>query len=98
MEYSEEEKKDIKRCNELIKDIHKEWIGISNQKAIETILNLIEKQQKENEKAYLQGFNDSEEKYNTVIAENMKFKAELAKKDKCIMKLKNFNKRLMKKR
>lgn len=71
---------------------------ICSKKDVITVLNLIKKQQKENEKAYLQGFNDSEEKYNTVIAENMKLKSELAKKDKCIMKLKNFNKRLMKKR
>lgn len=47
MKYSEEEKKAIKRCRELIKDAHKEWIGISNQNAIETVLNLLEKQQKE---------------------------------------------------
>lgn len=31
--------KDINRCKELIKDKHKEWIGITNQKAIENLLN-----------------------------------------------------------
>ena len=30
---------DIERCKELIKDKHKEWIGITNQKAIENLLN-----------------------------------------------------------
>lgn len=47
---TEDEKKAIYRCNELIKNKHKEWIGISNQIAIETLLNLIEKQRKEIEK------------------------------------------------
>ncbi len=60
--------------------------------AIKKLKNL----KKENEKAYLDGFKDSEEKYNTVIAENMKLKEEIAKKGKRIMKLKNLNKRLMK--
>lgn len=47
MEYTEEEKKAIERCNELKKDCHKEWIGISNQVAIDIVLNLLEKQQEE---------------------------------------------------
>ena len=46
---TEEENKAIERCNELIKDEHKEWIGMSNQEAIKIALNLIEKLQKENE-------------------------------------------------
>ena len=50
MEYTEEEKKAIERCNELKKDCHKEWIGISNQVAIDIVLNLLEKQQEEIEK------------------------------------------------
>lgn len=43
---NEEEKKAIERCNELIKEEHSCWIGISNQKAIDTVLNLIDKQNK----------------------------------------------------
>lgn len=31
--------KDIERCKELIKDKHKEWIGLTNQKAIANVLN-----------------------------------------------------------
>ena len=42
-----EEEKAIERCKELIKPEHSNWIGISNQKAIETVLNLIDKQNKE---------------------------------------------------
>lgn len=43
MEYTEEEKKAIERCKELKKDSHKEWIGISNQVAIDIVLNLLER-------------------------------------------------------
>lgn len=94
MEYSEEEKKSI----EILEKINKFAEEFNICFCTEKILNVIKEQRKEIEKSYLQGFNDSEEKYNTVIAENMKLKSELAKKDKCIMKLKNLNKRLMKKR
>ena len=34
--------KDIKRCKELIKDKHKEWIGMTNQKAIGNVLKKYE--------------------------------------------------------
>lgn len=34
--------KDINRCKELIKDKHKEWIGMTNQKAIENVLKKYE--------------------------------------------------------
>ena len=39
--------KDIERCKELIKDKHKEWIGMTNQKAIANVLNNYEKIQNE---------------------------------------------------
>lgn len=96
MKYSEEENKAI----EYIEECKRKNAGDIAEifKSICVLKELVEKQEKENEKAYLQGFKDSEEKYNTVIAENMKLKEELAKKDKCIMKLKNLNRRLMKKR
>lgn len=42
-----EEEKAIERCNQLTKLEHANWIGISNQKAIKTILSLIQKQQEE---------------------------------------------------
>lgn len=37
--------KDINRCKELIKDKHKEWIGLTNQKAIANVLEAYEKLQ-----------------------------------------------------
>lgn len=40
---------DIKRCRELIKINHSNWIGLSNQKAIEHILTDYEKQKQANE-------------------------------------------------
>lgn len=36
-------KEDIEKCKELIKDKHKEWIGLTNQKSIENILNDLKK-------------------------------------------------------
>ena len=36
---------DIERCKELIKDKHKEWIGLTNQKAIANVLEAYEKLQ-----------------------------------------------------
>lgn len=44
---TDKEKEAIERCNQLIKVEHSNWIGISNQKAIETILDLIQTQQEE---------------------------------------------------
>lgn len=35
--------KATERCNQLIKPEHANWIGISNQKAIETVLSELEK-------------------------------------------------------
>ena len=40
----------IERCKELIKPEHANWIGITNQLAIETIIKKYEKQQSELEK------------------------------------------------
>ena len=40
------DKEAIERCKELIKESHSCWIGITNQEAIETILNIIQKQEK----------------------------------------------------
>lgn len=35
------EQEAVKRCNKLIETEHSNWIGISNQKAIETVLNML---------------------------------------------------------
>lgn len=42
-----EEEKAIERCEELIKPEHASWIGISNQEAIETLLNMPKEKDKE---------------------------------------------------
>ena len=41
------EEKAIDRCNELIKPKHANWIGLSNQNAIETVLNMLKEKDKE---------------------------------------------------
>ena len=41
------EEKAIDRCNELIKSEHANWIGLSNQNAIETVLNMLKEKDKE---------------------------------------------------
>lgn len=40
----------IERCNELIKKKHENWIGITNQIAIEMILNRLNELEKQQEK------------------------------------------------
>lgn len=41
------EEKAIDRCNELIKSKNANWIGLSNQNAIETVLNMIKEKDKQ---------------------------------------------------
>lgn len=41
--------KAIERCNELIKEKHANWIGLTSQEAISTVLQEKERLQKENE-------------------------------------------------
>ena len=41
------EEKAIDRCNELIESGHANWIGLSNQNAIETVLNMLKEKDKE---------------------------------------------------
>ena len=55
----------IKRCKELIKPVHSNWIGLTNQKAIEMILDIIEK------------YKNSD--YETICLENSHLKEELEK-------------------
>ena len=43
---TDKEEKAIERCNQLIKVEHANWIGISNQKAIGTVLKELEKKDK----------------------------------------------------
>lgn len=45
-----EQDKAIERCNKLIETEHSNWIGITNQKAIETVLNMLKEKDEEIEK------------------------------------------------
>lgn len=47
---TKEQEKAIERCNELIKQEHANRIGISNQIAIETVLNMLKEKDREIEK------------------------------------------------
>lgn len=44
---TKEQEKAIERCNKLTETEHSNWIGISNQKAIETVLNMLKEKDKE---------------------------------------------------
>ena len=73
----------IERCNKLIKVENVNWIGISNQKAIETVLNLIQEQKKEIE--YKQDdINVLEAQRDSIENQFEQAKSELEKKDKII--------------
>lgn len=68
-----EQDKAIKRCNKLIETEHSNWIGITNQKAIETVLNMLKEnsaeiQQKNTELAEK---NAEIEKYKKLLADNL---------------------------
>ena len=43
---TDKEEKAIERCKQLIKVEQANWIGLSNQDAIETVLNVVERQNK----------------------------------------------------
>ena len=47
---TKEQDKAIERCNKLIETEHSNWIGITNQKAIETVLNMLKEKDEEIEK------------------------------------------------
>ena len=53
---TKEQEEAIERCNKLIETEHSNWIGITNQKAIETVLNMLKEKDAEIEK-YKQLYN-----------------------------------------
>ena len=59
--------KDIKRCEQLIKPEHSNWIGISNQLAIAHIVDRVKEVENDLTTVYLKGYADAEEKYKTKI-------------------------------
>lgn len=70
---TKEQEEAIERCNKLIETEHSNWIGITNQKAIETVLNMLKEnsaeiQQKNTELAEK---NAEIEKYKKLLADNL---------------------------
>ena len=61
--------KDIKRCEQLIKPEHTNWIGISNQLAIAHIVDRVKEVENDLTTVYLKGYADAEEKYKKRIKE-----------------------------
>ena len=55
--------KDIKRCEELIKPEHANWIGISNQLAIAHIIDRVKEVETDLTTVYLKGYEDCRQKY-----------------------------------
>ena len=61
--------KDIKRCEELIRPEHANWIGISNQLAIAHVVDRVKEVENDLTTVYLKGYADAEEKYRKKIKE-----------------------------
>ena len=61
--------KDIKRCEELTKPEHANWIGISNQLAIAHVVDRVKEVENDLTTVYLKGYADAEEKYKARIKE-----------------------------
>lgn len=68
-----EQDKDIERCNKLIETEHSNWIGITNQKAIETVLNMLKENSAEihQKNTELAEKNAEIEKYKKLLADNL---------------------------
>lgn len=85
----------IERCKELIKPEHANWIGITNQLAIETIIKKYEKQQSELEKKDKE-IKEIRQKIHFKICSNCKEEFESKRSDaiyckKCSKKVNNSN-------
>ena len=61
--------KDIKRCEQLIKPEHANWIGISNQLAVAHVVDRVKEVENDLTTVYLKGYADAEEKYKKRIKE-----------------------------
>ena len=61
--------KDIKRCEQLIKPEHANWIGISNQLAMAHVVDRVKEVENDLTTVYLKGYADAEEKYKKRIKE-----------------------------
>lgn len=82
---TKEQDKAIERCNKLIETEHSNWIGITNQKAIETVLNMLKEKDEE-----IEMYKDIKEIANYKVTDLAKLKKtdeiqeELDKKNKII--------------
>ena len=70
---TKEQDKAIERCNKLIETEHSNWIGITNQKAIETVLNMLKENSAEihQKNTELAEKNAEIEKYKKLLADNL---------------------------
>ena len=70
---TKEQEEAIERCNKLIETEHSNWIGITNQKAIETVLNMLKENSAEihQKNTELAEKNAEIEKYKKLLADNL---------------------------
>mgnify|MGYP001851840542 FL=1 len=80
--------KDMKRCEELIKKEHANWIGISNQLAIAHVVDRVKELEEENKKYIVQLTDEQYRNLVDVIRKEVKKEFEQKVKDK-IEELKN---------
>ena len=79
----------IERCKELTKSEHDKWIGLTNQEAIETVLQALEELQKENEKlkeidlttVHINGVCDEKKRWKNKIKDRIKYLEKLIRED-----------------
>ena len=80
---TEEQERAIERCNKLIETKHSNWIGISNQKAIETVLNMLKEKDAEINK-YKRKNKELSNQLLKIYKEQDNYNARIEKKDKII--------------
>lgn len=80
--------KDVKRCEQLIKPEHANWIGISNQLAIAHVVDRVKELEEENKKYIVQLTDEQYRNLVDVIRKEVKKEFEQKVKDK-IEELKN---------
>lgn len=78
---TEEQERAIERCNKLIETKHSNWIGVSNQKAIETVLNMIKEKDVEIKK-YKRKNKELSIQLLKIYKEQDNYNARIEKKDK----------------
>ena len=80
---TKEQERAIERCNKLIETKHSNWIGVSNQKAIETVLNMIKEKDVEIKK-YKRKNKELSIQLLKIYKEQDNYNARIEKKDKII--------------